>query len=111
LDGSVGVLGGKGSADKGYGSSNLNLCYECIQISNGTLPNDPNHHQSTLWGHNMEDKKIHWINERILCKRKDEGGPSFKEMEAFNKALLAKQLWRLAKDDSSLVAILLKAQY
>jgi len=43
------------------------------------------------WGHNLEDKKIHWINGRALCRRKDEGRLRFREMEAFNMTLLAKQ--------------------
>jgi len=39
------------------------------------------------------------------------GGLGFCEMEAFDDALLAKQFWRLAKSENTLVASLLKARY
>ena len=63
------------------------------------------------WGHSGADRKIRWVNSNKLCWSKEDGGLSFRDMESFNDALLAKQFWRLLKDGSSLVAHLLKAKY
>ena len=71
--------------------------------------------QSTInrfwWGYSTEKKKIHWVNSEVLCTNKNMGGLGFREMEAFNNALLAKQFWRMAKSDNTLVVSLLKARY
>ncbi|XP_042973059.1 uncharacterized protein LOC122304861 [Carya illinoinensis] len=42
---------------------------------------------------------------------KNEGGLGFREVEAFNKALLAKQCWRVLMNPQSLAAVLLKDKY
>lgn len=46
-----------------------------------------------------------------LCKPKLQGGMSFRNMSAFNKALLAKQVWRLIHNPNSLLARVLKSKY
>jgi len=80
------------------------------------LPNGLCHTiQSTItrfwWGHKHEDRKIHWISAPHLCKSKDDGDLGFRNMEVFNEALLAKQVWRILKDENLLVARLLWAKY
>jgi hypothetical protein len=42
---------------------------------------------------------------------KSKGGMGFRDLAMFNKALLAKQLWRITQDPTSLVAIIIKAKH
>ncbi|XP_028117729.1 uncharacterized protein LOC114315309 [Camellia sinensis] len=63
------------------------------------------------WGQREERRKIHWCSWPTLCKVKPEGGMGFRSIVAFNKALLAKQSWRLLQFPNSLVAQVLKAKY
>ena len=39
-----------------------------------------------------------------MCKAKKEGGMGFKDLQAFNLAMLAKQGWRMHEEPSSLMA-------
>ncbi|KAL1293347.1 hypothetical protein AAHE18_19G066400 [Arachis hypogaea] len=57
------------------------------------------------------ERKIHWIKWDKLCTSKMEGGLGFRNFEAFNSALLAKQGWRLMRKPTSLAARLIKARY
>ena len=46
-----------------------------------------------------------------MCKVKKEGGIRFRELQAFNLAMLAKQGWRLHEEPFSLMAWVFKAKY
>jgi hypothetical protein len=63
------------------------------------------------WGNNVDKRKIHWVNWKKTCKAKSKGGMGFKNLRAFNEALLAKQGWRLITNPQSLVARMFKAKY
>ena len=56
-------------------------------------------------------KKIHWINWRKLCSPKNKGGMSFRVLNAFNLAMLAKQAWCLIQGTHSLFYRVYKARY
>jgi hypothetical protein len=60
------------------------------------------------WGHSDEAKHISWMSWGRLGKSKLHGGMGFRDLEAFNGALLAKQGWRLVKYPDSLVARVLR---
>lgn len=63
------------------------------------------------WSSNNSNGGLHWSKSIKLCIPKNLGGLGFRSLSEFNKALLAKQVWRIIHDPSSLVAQILKARY
>ena len=65
-----------------------------------------------FWWRNSKDSKgMHWKNWKHLCKPKSEGGLAFKDLEAFNLAMLGKQVWRILTKQENLVERVFKARY
>ena len=54
---------------------------------------------------------MHWISWRKLAQGRKKGGLGFKDLEAFNKALLGKQIWKLLNKPNLLVSKVLKTKY
>ena len=52
-----------------------------------------------------------WIGWDKLCRNKGEGGLGFKDLKAFNLAMLGKQCWRLLSKDHSLFFKVFKGKY
>ena len=63
------------------------------------------------WGQKDKERKMAWVSREKLCIPKAEGGMGFKDLRAFNLALLAKQWWRMQQNPNSLVHRVLKAKY
>ena len=63
------------------------------------------------WGGSGNSKGMHWFSWDKLCNDKAEGGISFRDIQNFNAALLAKQLWRLIDKPDSLLARVFKGRY
>jgi hypothetical protein len=66
---------------------------------------------SFWWGDDENSKKMHWHAWWKLCYPKCDGGMGFRDFHSFNLAMLAKQVWRLATDQGSLCATVLRAKY
>ncbi|KAA3472112.1 reverse transcriptase [Gossypium australe] len=63
------------------------------------------------WVNGKTGKGIHWSSWKDLCYPKIVGGLGFRDLYFFNKALLAKQAWRLFAQPDCLLAKVLKARY
>jgi len=67
--------------------------------------------QKFWWNHMSQSSKIHWMSWEKLSRSKAIGGLGFRDLVLFNKAMLAKQGWRILQEPSSLTAQILKAKY
>nr|XP_027086544.1 uncharacterized protein LOC113708281 [Coffea arabica] len=63
------------------------------------------------WGEADGRDKMHWCSWGRMAMEKKEGGLDFKDLQKFNKALLAKQVWRLITKPNLLVSKVLRAKY
>ena len=63
------------------------------------------------WGQKDKERKMAWISWERLCTPKAERGMGFRDLKAFNLALLAKQWWRMQQNPNCLVHRMLKAKY
>lgn len=63
------------------------------------------------WGQRNQESKISWVSWKKMCKSKLFGGMGFRNLHAFNLALLAKQGWRILTSPNSLVAQVYEAKY
>ncbi|XP_062155084.1 uncharacterized protein LOC133863105 [Alnus glutinosa] len=67
--------------------------------------------QQFWWKHMANSSGIHWMSWENMGRAKKIGGLGFRDLNCFNKALLAKQGWRLYQNPSSLMGCILKAKY
>lgn len=63
------------------------------------------------WSQNSYSRSIHWLPCLKLCLSKKNGGLGFRDLSSFNRALIAKQCWRLISFPNSLVSKSIKAKY
>ena len=61
------------------------------------------------WDYSGDSRKVHWVKWERLCEAKEVGGLGFKEIEKFDEALLAKQVWRMINNPDSLCHQVFKA--
>lgn len=64
-----------------------------------------------FWGQKKDERRIPWIGWERMYASKREGGLGFRNLCAFNKAMLAKQAWRILTMPDTLVARVLKSKY
>ena len=63
------------------------------------------------WSYSGDSKKIHWVKWEYLFEAKKDRGMGFKEIEKFNEALLAKQVWCMMNNLDSLCYKFFKVRF
>ena len=83
----------------------------CIKLPKGLIHDLETMIRKFWEGYSNEGRKIHWVTWERLCEAKENGGIGFKEIEKFNEALLAKQVWRMMHNSDSLFYKVFKARF
>lgn len=84
---------------------------QCFAIPESILNEIEGLCRNFFWGQRREERKTAWVAWDKLYGAKKEGGMGMRNMSVFNKALVAKQAWRLVNYRTSFVARVLKQKY
>lgn len=102
--------GGKEVLIKSVSSSMQNHVMSCFRLPKGITKKITSTKAHFCWGGGGNKKGIHWFLWDKVCKHKD-GGLSFRNLQDFNTALLAKQFWRLKDNPTCLFSRVFKGRY
>ncbi|XP_030958788.1 uncharacterized protein LOC115980704 [Quercus lobata] len=83
----------------------------CFKLPKGLVRELEGMIRKFWWGYKGEHQKTHWVKWEQLCEVKEVGGMGFKEIEKFNDALFAKQVWRMINNSESLCHQVFKARF
>lgn len=89
----------------------LTFAMSCFEFPDWALTEIRRLVSNFWWGLRKQERKMHWVAWSKLCKSKSNGGVGFRDLMQFNKALLAKQGWRIIQNENSLVARIFKVRY
>ena len=64
-----------------------------------------------LWEARGEEKKVAWIKWELCCNAKENGGLGVKNIDKFNKALVAKWVWRALTEKNRFWVKVVEAKY
>ena len=70
-----------------------------------------NHQRSFIQGHEANKRKIHTIDQSIICNIKECGGLGFRDLKDMNQAYLLKLVWKLVNNNNKLWVDVLKSKY
>ena len=104
-------VGGKEILIKAVTQAIPTYTMSCFQLPKG-LCEDLERMERNFWcGQRDQEAKIAWVSWRKICKSKSEGGMGFRNLQAFNLAMLVKQAWRIMINPNSLIVRIYKAKY
>ena len=83
----------------------------CFKLPKGLVKELETIIRKFWWGYNGDQRKVHWVKWERLCEAKELGGKGFKEIEKFNDALLAKQVWHIIYNPDLLCSQVFKARF
>lgn len=87
------------------------MLMSCFRLSNKLGKEISSSMAKFWWVDTTGDKSIQRLSWNKLTNLKCQGGLGFKDLQCFNIALLAKQLWRFITNPNLLVSKILKFKY
>ena len=104
-------IGGREILIKAVAQAVPTYTMSCFQLPKTHCQDLENMMRSFWWGQKDKENKIAWVSWRKMCRSKLHRGIGFRNIQAFNLAMLAKQGWRILTNRDSLVARVFKAKY
>ncbi|XP_016193039.1 uncharacterized protein LOC107633966 [Arachis ipaensis] len=96
---------------KAVGSAMPIYTLSCFKLPESLIDNIQRKMMQFWWGQRRNERKLQWIKWDTVRRNKDQEGLGFKDLKAFNLAMLEKQSWRILKKTDSLLHRVYKAKY